>query len=338
MLHGAVRKRHSQEAIPGAHTLTSTTEFREFVQKAERELWTLFKSIDRDGNNKLDKQELNEAFSKAGIHVSNTKLDQFFAKVDQNHDGVITFDEWRYYHPHLSHHPRTTLTIHDRNFLLFIPAESPGLKAVFSYFATSVKVNPEGDVHLSDETIQGLGTYIRHRLLFLLHLFKPIAPPRIRHRPPDVVGGGTHYSASQSTVAQSHDRASRDFEPWHDGALEEDLSLYLPEADQKAPQSMRSRLMDILPKPGYFLAGGIAGIISRTSTAPLDRLKVYLIAQTGSSNEAIAAAKSGAGIQATKAATNSLVQACKELWRAGGIRSLWAGQLTRVFWIAYIGD
>lgn len=220
----------------------------------------------------------------------------------------------------------TLLTTIRRNFLLFIPAESPGLKAVFSYFAAGVKVNPEGDVHLSDETIQGLGTHIRHRLLFLLHLFKPIAPPRIRHRPPDAAGAGTRFSAPPSTVAWSHDQPSRDFEPWHDGAIEEDLSLYMPDSDTEAPKTLRSRLMGIMPKPGYFLAGGIAGIISRTSTAPLDRLKVYLIAQTGSSSEAVAAAKSGAGIKATKAATNSLVQACKELWRAGGVRSLWAGK------------
>ena len=28
--------------------------------------------------------------------LPNAKLDQFFSEVDTNHDGVITFDEWRY--------------------------------------------------------------------------------------------------------------------------------------------------------------------------------------------------------------------------------------------------
>lgn len=32
----------------------------------------------------------------AGIKLPGTKLDQFFSEVDTNHDGVITFDEWRY--------------------------------------------------------------------------------------------------------------------------------------------------------------------------------------------------------------------------------------------------
>ncbi|KAG9648569.1 hypothetical protein KCU98_g9061, partial [Aureobasidium melanogenum] len=68
----------------------------------------------------------------------------------------------------------------------------------------------------------------------------------------------------------------------------------------------------------------ISGVASRTTTAPLDRLKVYLIAQTGT-NEAVQAVKSGAPAAAAKSSANTLVRACKELWAAGGIRSLFAG-------------
>ena len=55
----------------------------------------MFKSIDRDHNGRLDKRELQLAFKTAGMSLSKPKLDQFFAEVDSNHDGVITFDEWR---------------------------------------------------------------------------------------------------------------------------------------------------------------------------------------------------------------------------------------------------
>ena len=67
-------------------------------------------------------------------------------------------------------------------------------------------------------------------------------------------------------------------------------------------------------------------MVSRTATAPLDRLKVYLIAQTGDlKGDALKAAKQGDAVQVAKNASRPLVLAVKELWRAGGIRSLFAG-------------
>ncbi|KAF6235999.1 hypothetical protein HO173_005627 [Letharia columbiana] len=189
------------------------SEFRKFVEQTEKELWQLFKSIDRDHNGQLDKGEIRSAFERAGIQLPGTKLDQFFSEVDTNHDGVITFDEWR-------------------DFLLFIPANTPNLRAVLSYYSSTVTVNPEGDVHVSDDNVEGLG---------------------------------------------------------------------------------------------YFVAGGIAGVVSRTATAPLDRLKVYLIAQVGVKDDAINHAKSGAPLKAAKTAGRPLMEATKALWRMGGMRSLFAG-------------
>lgn len=70
-------------------------EFRVFVEHAEKELWQLFESIDRDHSGALDKDELRAAFSRSGLTISNAKLDQFFDEVDTNHDGEISFEEWR---------------------------------------------------------------------------------------------------------------------------------------------------------------------------------------------------------------------------------------------------
>lgn len=71
-------------------------EFRVFVEHAERELWQLFESIDRDHSGGLDKSELRAAFRRAGLSISSAKLDQFFDEVDVNHDGQISFEEWRF--------------------------------------------------------------------------------------------------------------------------------------------------------------------------------------------------------------------------------------------------
>jgi solute carrier family 25 (mitochondrial phosphate transporter), member 23/24/25/41 len=70
-------------------------EFKVFVQNTEKELWQLFDRIDRDNNGKLDKDELKEAFRRAGLAVSKARLEQFFDEVDVNDDGVITYEEWR---------------------------------------------------------------------------------------------------------------------------------------------------------------------------------------------------------------------------------------------------
>jgi solute carrier family 25 phosphate transporter 23/24/25/41 len=55
----------------------------------------LFKSIDRDNDGKLVKDELKAAFRGAGLNVPQRKLDQFFAEFDRDGSGAITFDEWR---------------------------------------------------------------------------------------------------------------------------------------------------------------------------------------------------------------------------------------------------
>jgi hypothetical protein len=92
------------------------------------------------------------------------------------------------------------------------------------------------------------------------------------------------------------------------------------------PARRKLKLTDLVPDVGYFVAGGVSGITSRTVTAPLDRLKVYLIAQTTNTNDAVQAAKSGAPVKAGRQGVRTLVNACKDLWAAGGIRSLFAGE------------
>jgi len=101
----------------------------------------------------------------------------------------------------------------------------------------------------------------------------------------------------------------------------------MPASGLRTPwNDFKAALYACLPTPGYFAAGGLAGAISRTTTAPLDRLKVYLIAQTGTTQEAIKAAKSGSPYFALRAAWRTTASAVKDLWAAGGIRSLWAGK------------
>ncbi|KAF7625085.1 mitochondrial carrier domain-containing protein [Aspergillus flavus] len=276
------------------------SEFRTFVDHTEQGLWQLFQTIDRNHNGVIDKNELKAAFSNADVTVSSAKLDAFFADVDTNSDGVISYPEWR-------------------DFLLFLPAYS-NLRAVLSYYTATGNLNPEGDVHIND--LQGLGTdhsFPKRYILAIKNLLYNILPVHVLAALIPAayaeVGGALNFG-----VALENDSVLLD----GDSELEW-LPVPRTVAMWMSFRYYERKLTENTPQLGYFIAGGIAGAVSRTATAPLDRLKVYLIAQTGAKSAAVCAAKDGAPLRAAGNASKSLADAVKELWRAGGIRSLFAG-------------
>ena len=224
---------------------------------------------------------------------------------------------------------------HRRNFLLFIPTNVPNLKAILSYYSSTVTVNAEGDVHVSDETIEGIGTRKFLRTLFgSLSAFFPSSTPHVNgpQKPSQCNDCQHQYLLKQSTRGDSHLSSH----PWDPGPSTQAYNVieYEHQAAAVEEKNVQQRevktLTDLLPEPGYFVAGGVAGVVSRTATAPLDRLKVYLIAQVGVKDEAISAAKSGAPIEAAKKATRPLLDATKQIWRMGGMRSMFAGSVTQI--------
>lgn len=107
---------------------------------------------------------------------------------------------------------------------------------------------------------------------------------------------------------------------------------------------------------GFFLAGGLSGVVSRTCTAPFDRIKVFLIARTDLSSTIMHNKKmlaeqvaSGASRQAIEKAREQLLQSEREarikqaekplhktirspmnqairtLWKQGGLRAFYVG-------------
>lgn len=204
-----------------------------------------------------------------------------------------------------------------------------------------MKLTAEGDVHLSDEALSSLGTtsHFLSTLVFgaITQIYDPHARIQRRShpthltRPPEPESTApeetesTMYALEQSYAARNSDHHPITIKPTRPKIISTIIEPNI-QATEALNSSSETWLTDFMPFLGYFAAGGLSGITSRTVTAPLDRLKVYLIAQTGDASEALAAAKRGAPLQATKAGMSSMWNACKAIWADGGIRSVFAGQ------------
>ncbi|KAL7624482.1 hypothetical protein AAE478_006047 [Parahypoxylon ruwenzoriense] len=310
-------------------------EFRVFVEAAERQLFILFKSIDRDQNGKIDKEELHHAVQRAGLAVPVRRLDEFFEHIDHNRDGFITYEEWR-------------------NFLLFMPNtnSTTTLRAVFTFYSDILTLNSEGDSVVSEETLQGLGTDLLYTLfgsllkLASLPELSPDQEPSFSSSPSSSSPRGTgeletpveHMSRTLGNTISIDSATTRTYAACgfqattsadsHFGVEQAKLST-AQGIEIESGMRIRSRgsvLIKYLPDSGYFIAGAVAGGISRTATAPLDRLKVYLLVNTTSSaNVALDTAKKGQPFLALKNAGRPLFTAITDIYKAGGIRGFFAG-------------
>ncbi|KAI9304635.1 mitochondrial carrier domain-containing protein [Cunninghamella echinulata] len=94
--------------------------------------------------------------------------------------------------------------------------------------------------------------------------------------------------------------------------LTHDAEVVFPHTDEAARNAYK-----------YLAAGGIAGAVSRTCTAPFDRLKVYLITQT--------AYKPTKSTVPNANASLSILSAVRNIYSQGGLRAFFVGNGLNVF-------
>lgn len=235
------------------------------------------------------------------------------------------------------------------------------LHAVLSFYDSVVSVTPEGDSIVSDETLEGLGTESSSSSLLeslfgsLLRVATPMPPPMpppTSYRAQELeeeASPGMNIDADAEPATnvaamtrQQQAPASVSSKPAGSGTqgtptttrgtrtkstqIQDTEDSSADGADEKTKKK-KYILTDFAPHPGYFLAGAIAGGVSRTATAPLDRLKVYLLVNTNSGTEtALGALKKGKPIAALKNGTQPFRDAVRDLFRSGGLRGFFAGE------------
>lgn len=248
-------------------------------------------------------------------------------------------------------------TTHDHDHNHEHGHHASALEAALSFYSSIVTVNAEGDSLVSDETLEGLGTtgFLLNALFgSLLKIANPgatttptsqsPAPESISqpsspssHSPDGTAEPGAGARMAPSKVAPvgaaspeqvlADKAANGKVIKQMEGAGQHDLRQE-SDANEEDEEVVKSGLTELLPDAGYFLAGAVSGGVSRTATAPLDRLKVFLLVNTKpKATIAVEAAKSGQPLVAIRNAGGPIFDAIKTLWRAGGVKTFFAGEL-----------
>ncbi|KAI1815764.1 mitochondrial carrier [Poronia punctata] len=331
-------------------------EFRVFVEAAERQLYQLFQSIDRDRDGKVDKEELRSAFHKAGLTVPNRRIAEFFDNIDHNQDGFISYEEWRNFLLFMPNSDTAT-TLHAvftfYSDILTLSAEGDSVMSEKSleglgtmagfflslFFRPIIRISyPPGQSSrqspLSPPETASSSSFTPSipacpSSPSIEKEVHPSVAPGISRIPDGT--GHPHPTTSRSCAPVAKDEpipripsSTSNMVPGADAA---DLPVSQDTQTEAASRETKNAvLISYLPETGYFIAGAVAGGISRTATAPLDRLKVYLLVNTKSEVDgAVIAAKNGQPLKAVKNAGRPLFLAVNDLYKSGGVRGFFAG-------------
>uniref|UniRef100_A0A8I5MWV9 Mitochondrial adenyl nucleotide antiporter SLC25A24 n=1 Tax=Papio anubis TaxID=9555 RepID=A0A8I5MWV9_PAPAN len=237
---------------------------------------TLFQALDRNGDGVVDIGELQEGLRNLGIPLGQDAEEKIFTTGDVNKDGKLDFEE----------------------FMKYLKDHEKKMKLAFK----SLDKNNDGKIEASEivQSLQTLGLTISEQQAELILQ--------------SIDADGT------MTVDWNEWRDYFLFNPvtdieeiirfWkHSTGIDIGDSLTIPdeftEDEKKSGQWWRQ-----------LLAGGIAGAVSRTSTAPLDRLKIMM------------------QVHGSKSDKMNIFGGFRQMVKEGGIRSLWRGNGTNVIKIA----
>lgn len=92
MTHLPARVKYVHELLERCDTskdgLVDYEEFRSYVNDKERELWQLFKGLDRSGDGRLSPDDLEVALQKSGIEITKDEFTDFMQLMDLGILGI----------------------------------------------------------------------------------------------------------------------------------------------------------------------------------------------------------------------------------------------------------
>ncbi|XP_071802790.1 mitochondrial adenyl nucleotide antiporter SLC25A24-B-like isoform X2 [Asterias amurensis] len=236
----------------------------------------LFDQLDVNGDGRIDVDDLQEGFERLGVHVVPGHAQKFMSKSDQNKDGHLDFVE----------------------FVQYVTEHEKQLKLVFKH----IDHNQDGhlDVHEILASLRKLGVSVSEEEAD--KLMKSM----------DKDGSlKVDWNEWRNYLLLHPSSDLRDIYTYWKHASFIDIGETLSVPDEfTEDEKQTGRWWRIL------LAGGAAGAVSRTVTAPLDRLKVIF--------QVIGSKKNNLGI----------ISGFQHMYREGGILSMWRGNGINVLKIA----
>ncbi|KDN48537.1 hypothetical protein K437DRAFT_255514 [Tilletiaria anomala UBC 951] len=354
--------------------------FLRYAEQKERELYAIFNELDKNGDMRLDVQEIRAALDRAGLDVPPMSLEDFIASlassrvqgnqypypprrsgVKETDKPYVSFPEFRDYLLLLPRKPSVS-----EIFRFYQVRKTFGLfreGGIFAELASSwgkhergaSAVNLDGDVSLAGEEKRKYGSASPDASSATV--FKENHGGSAT----DAAGGQAANSSEQSGgEAAASDKvapgAAASVGPsWGIGTLKAAGGASKPpgqtctasqgqgdaskvahgheDDDDEEEEEDDTDMIAGSVAIKFLLAGGIAGAVSRTATAPFDRLKVYLITTSRSSatvqllNEGLIKGSTMPTAQQAGARGVGLIgEAIHSLYRGGGgIKAFWVG-------------